>query len=120
MMWCLDTYALIEVEKKNPQFAFLLEEEFVIADATLAEFYMIERKRFGEKTADYWLRQLSARAQRISLSVWLKAVVFRHEKRTERLSVYDCLGYCFALENGYTFVTGDKAFKGKKGVKFLK
>ncbi len=36
------------------------------------------------------------------------------------LSYADAIGYVCALENNLVFVTGDDAFKGLKGVKFLK
>lgn len=119
-MFCLDTYALMEILQRNPAFDEFLESEWVITDATLAEFYTVLRRTLGEKTASYWSSSFEPRAKPLNAKVWLKAARLRQDSMKENLSIYDCLGYCFALEHGYTFVTGDEAFKNKKNVKYIK
>jgi len=119
-MLCLDSYALVELEQSNTKFEFLLNKDFVIPQSTLGEFYQILYKNLGKKTADYWLNKLSKYSVNINLNVWIKAVVFRMENSKENLSLFDCLGYIFAQENNMLFVTGDKQFKNKKGVMFIK
>ena len=44
---------------------------------------------------------------------------FQLESKQEDLSLFDCMGYIFSLENNFDFVTGDRAFKDKKGVLFI-
>jgi predicted nucleic acid-binding protein len=44
---------------------------------------------------------------------------FRIENRKQNLSFFDCAGYVFAMENGMTFVTGDREFRNMKGVEFV-
>lgn len=119
-MICLDTYALMEFIQENPLYANLLDQDFVISDATLAEFYSVQKKNHNIATAEYWLKLLTPFSKQVSLVVWIKAISFRQDHSKEKLSIYDCLGYVFAQENKFLFVTGDKAFKNKKGVKFLK
>ena len=40
-MYCLDTYALVEIAEGNPKFTFLIEEKVIIPGTTLAEFYWV-------------------------------------------------------------------------------
>ena len=44
---------------------------------------------------------------------------YRIDNKKENLSIFDYVGYIFALENNLKFVTGDKAFKNKEGVVFV-
>ena len=117
-MLCLDTYALVELETINPKYSFLLNKDFVIPDTTMAEFYTVLLQKHDERTADYWHRKFSAFCRPVSREVLIKAVKFRKENRG--MSFFDCVGYMFALENNIKFVTGDKAFKGRKGVEYVK
>jgi hypothetical protein len=119
-MLCLDSYALVEIHEENKNYAFVLNQEFVIPNSTLAEFYQTIYRKLEKQTADYWLNKLSAYSANVNLDIWIKAMVYRHEHKTENLSVFDCIGYIFAQENKLKFVTGDKQFKNKKGVLFVK
>ena len=116
-MYCLDIYALMEILHKNPSFDEFLDADWLIIDATLAEFYMVLHRKFGQKTAEYWWSKFEPMTRPLHAKVWLSAVRLRLHTPKQRLSIYDCLGYCFAQEHGYIFVTGDKQFKNKKGVK---
>ena len=118
-MRCLDTYALVEINNGNPRFANLLNEEIVIPDVTMSEFYGYLYKRYDLKTADYWLRKLSFFCKPVSRDILIKAARFRIDNSKQDLSFFDCAGYIFALENKMNFVTGDRAFKGKEGVEFV-
>lgn len=118
-MYCLDTYALMEILQKNPSFDEFIGADWVIIDATLAEFYMVLHRTLGQKTADYWWSAFEPMTKSLQAKTWLSAARLRLQNPKEKLSIYDCLGYCFAQEHGYLFVTGDKAFKDKKGVKYL-
>lgn len=110
----------MECLQKNPAYKKILSEECVMTNATLAEVYTVLRRKIDEKTADYWTKQFSTIAKSINTSIWLQAVKMKIKHGKEHLSLYDCLGYVFAQENKYIFVTGDNAFKNKKGVKYLK
>ena len=113
-MKCLDTYALVSIHDNNPAYAGIWEEEVMITDLTLAEFYFILYKRLGLKTADHWHKKLSFLCRPVQRETLLKAMRFRADNKKKRLSFFDCAGYVYALENSMDFVTGDLAFKGMK------
>lgn len=119
-MLCLDTYTLIEINNSNPKFVSLLDEEVVITDITMAEFYADMFRKYNEKTADYWHKKLGGFCKSVSRWVLIKAVKFRIENKEKNLSFFDCVGYIYAQENNMRFVTGDKEFKEMKGVLFIK
>jgi predicted nucleic acid-binding protein len=52
--------------------------------------------------------------------ILIKAVKFRHSNKKKDLSFFDCVGYMFAVENNYKFLTGDKEFKDLGNVIFIK
>ncbi len=118
-MRCLDTYALMEVSNGNPKFSLLMKEDFVITDPTMAEFYLIIRKKHNDQTAQYWHKRLAPFCKPVARQTMINALIFREENKKSEISIFDSIGYIFAAENGHDFVTGDKEFKGRKGVMFL-
>jgi len=118
-MKCLDTYALVEIHNDNPKFSNLLNEEIVITDITMAEFYTDLFKKYNQQTADYWLKKLKSICKPLSLDTLIKASIFRHINKKENYSYFDAVGYIYSQENNMIFVTGDKAFKNKNGVEFI-
>ena len=118
-MKCLDTYALVEICNGNSAFASLLSENVVITDITMAEFYADLYKKYGLKTADYWHKKLSSLCREVPREILIKAVRYRIDNKTENLSFFDCVGYMFAREHNFQFVTGDKEFKQKEGVYYM-
>ena len=50
-MYCLDTYALIEIHNQSVKYAKFKEKEFVIPESTMAEFYLDIFRKFDEKTS---------------------------------------------------------------------
>jgi len=119
-MLCLDTYALVEINNGNAKFVDLLDKDVVITDLTMTEFYADMYRKYDEKTADYWHRKLSVFCRSVSRDILIKAVKFRIDNKKQNFSFFDCVGYVFALENNIKFVTGDKEFKHKEGVLFIK
>ncbi len=119
-MNCMDTYALVEIAKGNPAYAGLFDEDFVITSETLAEFFWVTLRDFGIGAAEEWFLKLGAYSKQASKETLVDAMRYRYERRREDLSFFDCVGYLFAVENGFIFVTGDKEFKDKKGVLFIK
>ncbi len=120
MIRCLDTYALIELHNGNQKFTNLLNEKCVITDITMAECYGWLYQKHNLQTADFWHRKLSALCVPVPREIMLKAVRFRIDNKKENLSFFDCVGYVFARENNMRFVTGDREFKDKEGVEFIK
>ncbi|HLC61857.1 PIN domain-containing protein [Candidatus Woesearchaeota archaeon] len=119
-MLCLDTYALVEIGRNNPDFTGLLNQDFVITDLTIAEFYLFLYKEGNEDLARYWLKKLESFYRNVSRNVLIKSLKYRADNKKENLSIFDAVGYIYSLENGLKFVTGDRAFKNKEGVLFIK
>ena len=119
-MKCLDTYTLIEIHDENPDFLNFLDQEFVIPEILMAEFYGVILRDYNEKTADYLIKKFSAFIVPVSFEIMIKAMKYRHENKKQNLSFFDCVGYIFARENSMKFVTGDKEFENKEGVEFIK
>ena len=118
-MYVLDTYALVEIKNGNPKFAHLLNSPFVIIDPTIAEFYIVIMKEDGEDEARYWYKKMSFYCRPIDKETLIKGLKFREANKKDNLSIFDAVGYIYARENDYLFVTGDKAFKNREGVEFI-
>ena len=118
-MFCLDTYALAEIGDGNPKFTELLDKDFTITDLTLAEYYSVLYRDGKEDKAIYWHIKLSSFCKPVSREILIKALKYRIDHKKEDLSIFDCVGYIYALENNLKFVTGDKEFKNKEGVRFI-
>ena len=118
-MKCLGTYPLVEIATGNKKFAFLLEEDFVVTDITISEFYYVLLQRYDVSTADFWYGKFEHYCTDVSRSILIKAVKFRHDNKKKNLSFFDCVGYIFAIENNHKFVTGDKEFQNLTGVMYI-
>ena len=118
-MNCLDTYALVEIREGSLAYAGIFDKEFIITDCTLAEFYWVNVRDFGVEYAKEWHEKLSAHGTSVSQEVLIAAMQYRYDHKKEDLSFFDCVGYLFAQEEQFTFVTGDRQFKHKKGVLFI-
>ncbi len=118
-MLCLDSYALWEIQLGNPKFAAIMEKDFIVADWTLVEFYKTILREHNLVTADYWLRKLTPFCKKVELGLLIKAVQLQHRNKKRNLSLFDCVGYMFAVENNMQFVTGDKEFRNVPGVVFI-
>jgi len=119
-MRCLDTYALVEISRGNPKFSKYMDEDFVITDITLAEFYGIILREYDEQTADYWFRKLGPYSKGVSKEILIEAVKYRQKNKKKNLSFFDCVGYIFSVKNKINFLTGDKEFESLPSVEFVK
>ena len=120
MIKCLDTYALVEIMHKNPKYSHLFSSEIAITSLTLAEFYGLLYKEFGEETAKMWLKRLKPIQRDIPLEIFIEAVQYRIDHSKENLSIFDCVGYIYSVQNKMRFVTGDKAFEKRPHVEFIR
>lgn len=116
----LDTYALIEITKGNPNFAKYFSQDFTITNITLVEFYAVLLREENEKTADYWFKKLEPYSVNIKTDVLVEAVKFKYKHRKQKISFFDAVGYIYSLKNNCLFVTGDKEFKHLNQVEFIK
>lgn len=92
---------------------------FVITNWTLVEFYRTMLKIYGKQTSMFWYNKLIAYIKDVNMYLLFKAVDYQHENKSEDLSLFDCIGYVYSIENNFIFVTGDKAFKHRKSVLFI-
>lgn len=116
----LDTYALAEIAEGNPQFLPYLQQDFLITDLTLAEFFAVLLREKGEDLAETWFKKLEPAAVPVSREILKRAVRFRYQHRQQRISFFDAVGYQYAQAHDYIFVTGDKEFEHFPGVEFRK
>lgn len=119
-MKCLDTYPLIEIAAGNEKFASLLNDDIVVTDVTIAEFYYVILQRYDAFIADLWYKKFAPYCIPVPRDILIKAVKFRHTNRKRNLSFFDCVGYIFAVENDFKFLTGDEEFMNLENVIFIK
>lgn len=119
-MFCLDTYALVEIALGNAKFTKYETESFTVTDLTLAEFYSVQLRMHDERTADYWFRRMSPFSAAVTKELLINAVKFRHENKPKNFSFFDAVGYVYAKTNKLKFLTGDKDFEGMPDVEFVK
>lgn len=120
MKKCLDTYALVEIALGNSKFVEYFNKEFIIVNVILAEFYSWLLKKYDEKTAMYWFKQLEPYTINVGIDIFINAMNFRYAHKEKNFSFFDAVGYVYSLDNNCLFVTGDKAFEKFKGVEFRK
>ena len=75
---------------------------------------------FDELTANYWYRQLNQYCKSVDKLIMVKGTKFKYEYRKKKISFFDAVGYVYARENNFKFVTGDKEFEKMKNVEFIK
>lgn len=119
-MKCLDTYPLVEIAAGNKNFISLLDQEIIITDITIAEFYYVMLQKYGYSNAAFWYKKLMPYCVSVSKDILVKAVIFRYNNKNKNLSFFDCVGYIYSKENNIKFVTGDKEFKDLNNVEFIK
>ena len=117
--YCLDTYTLWEIILGNPKFSFLMNEPFVITDWTLIELYKTMLREFDKDASRKWYEKFKSCCATVDISLVLNALDFQHQNKKENLSIFDCVGYFYSLENDLEFGTGDKECRNKEGDLFL-
>ena len=115
-----DTYAIMSLIEGNENYGKYKDSIITTSILNLAEIYNIFLRIHGKQTADYWAKKLNFNFIEIDKDSIIKAVEFRFEKRKERLSLTDCVGYILAFKNKIKFLTGDLKFKDMKGVEFAR
>ncbi|MBI2445231.1 PIN domain-containing protein [Candidatus Micrarchaeota archaeon] len=124
MTFFLDTYAIVEIFSGNPAFEPFVDSPSTCTVFNAVEAYFIFRSKDRKDLARNALILAHRNAAELSKEIIQKAMDFRADfnakNRKNALSYADAIGYTYALENRLEFVTGDDAFKGLKGVRFLK
>jgi uncharacterized protein len=115
-----DTYALIELVKKNKNYEYYSNFTLYMLGQNLIELYYQLLIAYGEETAKKYYIVLKNNIIEMDDEMIFEACRFRQKHKKKHLSYVDCLGYTCAKMKGMKFLTGDKEFKGMDNVEFVK
>ena len=115
-----DTYALIEIMGGNRSYAPYLNSVPATTKFHLAELYYHLLRFYSFEEANRYFDFYSGFLVPVSLSSIAAAMQFKLQFKDEKLSYADCIGYAVAAEFGIKFLTGDKKFRSKENVEFVK
>ncbi|MFA6073665.1 MAG: PIN domain-containing protein [Candidatus Woesearchaeota archaeon] len=115
-----DTYALVEIVKRNENYKPYLYSKMHILNYNLIELYYNLLRDHGEEIAKKYYLLLKNNVFEISDEVLFDAMKFKKENSKKSFSYVDCLGYSYALHKKIKFLTGDREFRGMKNVEFVK
>lgn len=116
----LDSYALIEIIKENPNYKKFQDTLNFTSLMNLFEVHYRISKDFGLKKADEIINKLKELAVDINIKDVGEASKLKIKNPQKKFSYIDCLGYSMAFNRNMKFVTGDNQFKGLKDVEFVK
>ena len=121
-MWFFaDTYAIIEFFMGNPHYQkYFSEHEFVTTRLNLLELYYAKLAEGQPQQAEEYFNSLLPKTVEIEDDVLKNAARFRLENKKLNVSYIDAVGYEIARAKKIKFLTGDKAFKEKPNVEFVK
>ena len=117
MRYFFDTYALIEITKKNPNFALYFNEDISTSSYNLIELYYSILRDLGEHEAKSAYYKFKNTAIGIFDEVIFEAMKLK--LKNKNLSYVDCIGYSLSIKNNLKFLTGDKAFRNMDNVEFV-
>lgn len=115
-----DTYALVEIVKRNENYKSYLNSKMYILTYNLVELYFNLLRDHGEEIAKKYYFALKNNVFEIPDEVIFEAMKFKKENSKKNLSYIDCLGYVYAKHKRIKFLTGDIVFKDMKNVEFVK
>ncbi len=114
----LDTYALVEILNGNPAYQGELDGAGTSLYHLFELHVQLARLR-DEPSADSVFGDLRPLAAEVQDADILAASRFKLAHPKKRLSYADALGYAMARQRSVPFVTGDAAFRGVDGVRFI-
>ena len=117
MAYFFDTYALIEITKKNPNFVIYFDENITTSNFNLIELYYCILRDSDEQNAKSAYYNFKNSVIEISDEVIFDAMKMKLKNKS--LSYVDALGYNLALKNNLKFLTGDREFKNMSNVEFV-
>ena len=120
MIYFFDSYAIMELIKKNPDYERFKRFNLVTSVLNVGEIYAIFLREDGKKKADGWFRNWNFELLEITSDVIVKAVYFRYLNKGKNLSLTDVVGYILSLKHKLKFLTGDNQFKDMPNVEFVK
>jgi len=118
--YLFDTYALVEIIKGNSNYAGFKHSRAVITIFNLVELHYILLRDFNEEIASRILNEYEDYIIDTDIETIKEANEFKLLHRAKSLSFTDAVGFVSAQRCGLRFLTGDRQFKGMKGVEFVK
>ena len=115
-----DSYAVIEMIKKNPNYSTFSNETFVLTNLNLAEIYYYALLNLTKSKSEEIFEKLSKAVVEIDLTTIKLAMQLKKENKKKKLSYADCIGYAYAKNNNLLFVTGDVQFQTMEKVVYIK
>src|SRR3989344_930324 len=113
-----DTYALIELLNKNPNYEKYSTKEIVINGFIFAEIcYQLIKDNV--KNLHEYLNEIEPAIISPSPKMIIEAMKFRYENKKKKMSTTDCISYIMAKELEIKFLTGDKEFEHLENVEFV-
>ena len=113
-----DTCAIIELFEKKASYMPFGEFPLITTTMNKVELYWWALREGKEAVGDALLEAIYG--QEIDNEVIREAMHFRKKNSKKDISYTDAIGYSFAKIHGLLFLTGDTAFQGLPGVKFVK
>ena len=122
MQYFLDTYALIEIAARNPDYKDYtinsIEAGTTVLNVMELHFYYL--KNFGNEEAEKIYNLVTPLIISTDDEIIKDANKFKLANLKKRFSFTDCVGYVAAIKLNLKFVTGDYAFKGLAAVEFVR
>ena len=87
-----DTYALIELLNKNPNYESYADEEIVINDFIFSEF-CYQLIKADEKNAETYLSEVESAIVKLNTKTIRDAMKFRYTHKKQKMSMTDCISY---------------------------
>lgn len=118
-IFLFDTYALLEILNKNPKYEEYANKDIIINEFIFAEFCY---KLFLEnvKDAKEYIDELAPGVIRPDNKIIEKAMLFRFQNKSKKMSMTDCISYIMSKELKIKFLTGDKEFENMDNVEFVR
>jgi len=114
-----DTYALMELLNKNPNYERYLDQDIIINKFIYAEF-CYQLIKADDKNRHEHLNEIEPAIVELPTKVIRLAMEFRYKNKKRKLSMTDCISYFQAKNLGIKFLTGDKEFEDLDDVEFVK
>ena len=116
-----DSYALIEIYEKNPNYEKYAKANVVTSYLQVYEvYYILIKNGYTKEDIKDFFTFLQNLCTDLDFQWIPKSVDFRKDYKKRDLSYTDCLGYIIAKDLGIRFLTGDKEFKDLPNVEFVK
>ena len=120
MKYFFDSYALIEMLKKNNHYDAFADEELCTSDLNMGEVYHFLLRTRGKQDADYWYERFCGTILSFDTNLVIAAMQFKYQNKGKNFSFVDCVCYALSIHEKLLFLTGDKEFKGMANVEFVK